>query len=85
VEAIEEITRRETALRVTDRLSFGQHYAETLRLWDETFGANLDQVRALGFDPTFLRMWHFYLAYCQGGFAAGYTDVQQMTFVKETR
>lgn len=85
VEAIEEITRRETALRVTDRLSFGQHYAETLRLWDETFRANLDQVRALGFDPTFLRMWHFYLAYCQGGFAAGYTDVQQMTFVKEIR
>ncbi len=85
VEAIQEITARETALRVTDRLSFGTHYAETLRLWDETFRANLDQVRALGFDPTFLRMWHFYLAYCQGGFAAGYTDVQQMTFVKESR
>ncbi|HSX67918.1 cyclopropane-fatty-acyl-phospholipid synthase family protein [Nocardioides sp.] len=85
VEAIEKITRRETRLRVTERLSMGAHYAETLRLWDETFRANIDEVRALGFDPTFVRMWHFYLAYCQGGFAAGYTDVQQMTFVKEIR
>ncbi|TCJ29387.1 SAM-dependent methyltransferase [Nocardioides jejuensis] len=85
VEVIEEITARETALRLTDRLSFGSHYAETLRVWDETFRTNLDRVRALGFDPTFLRMWHFYLAYCQGGFAAGYTDVQQMTFVKENQ
>jgi cyclopropane-fatty-acyl-phospholipid synthase len=85
VEAIEQITRDETSLRVTDRLSFGQHYAETLRLWDASFCAAEDKVRALGFDHTFLRMWHFYLAYCQGGFAGGYTDVQQMTFVKESR
>jgi cyclopropane-fatty-acyl-phospholipid synthase len=84
VEAIEEITGRETTLRVTDRLAMGAHYAETLRLWDQQFCASADDVRALGFDPTFLRMWHFYLAYCQGGFAGGYTDVQQMTFVKES-
>lgn len=85
VEAIEEITGNETTLRLTDRLAMGAHYAETLRLWDQTFCAAQDEVRALGFDPTFLRMWHFYLAYCQGGFAGGYTDVQQMTFVKENR
>ena len=84
VEAIEEITRSETLLRVTDRLSMGAHYAETLRLWDQRFCDSVDEVRSLGFDPTFLRMWHFYLAYCQGGFAGGYTDVQQMTFVKES-
>jgi len=84
VEAIEEITASETRLRVTDRLSMGMHYAETLRLWDQKFCDSVDEVRALGFDPTFLRMWHFYLAYCQGGFAGGYTDVQQMTFVKES-
>ena len=35
VEAIDEVTREHTSLRVTDRLSFGQHYAETLRQWDE--------------------------------------------------
>jgi cyclopropane-fatty-acyl-phospholipid synthase len=85
VEAIERITRAETSLRVTDRLSMGSHYAETLRLWDATFCGAADQVRGLGFDPTFLRMWHFYLAYSQGGFDGGYIDVQQMTFVKESR
>ncbi|MDO7868044.1 SAM-dependent methyltransferase [Nocardioides jiangxiensis] len=85
VEAIERITAAETSLRVADRLSMGAHYAETLRIWDQTFSAATPQVRALGFDVTFLRMWHFYLAYCQGGFASGYTDVQQMTFVKESR
>ena len=37
VRAIEEVTARQTSLRVTDRLSFGSHYAETLRLWDEAF------------------------------------------------
>ncbi len=85
VEAITRITGTQTALRLTDRLSFGAHYAETLRIWDQTFLRAADDVRALGFDATFLRMWHFYLAYCQGGFNAGYIDVQQMTFVKETR
>ena len=34
----------------------------------------------LGFDETFLRMWHFYLEYCRAGFASGYLDVHQLTF-----
>ena len=37
----------------------------------------------LGFDETFLRMWHFYLEYSRGGFASGYLDVQQLTFTRE--
>ena len=83
VRAIEEITGAHTALRVTDRLSFGQHYAETLRLWDEAFLASRDRVRALGFDEIFERMWHFYLQYSRGGFASGYIDVNQITLIKE--
>ena len=80
VQAIDEITRRDTSLRITDRLSFGQHYAETLRRWDTTFATASEQVRALGFDETFERMWHFYLDYSRAGFASGYIDVQQLTF-----
>lgn len=80
VQAIDEITRRDTSLRITDRLSFGQHYAETLRRWDTTFAAASAEVRALGFDETFERMWHFYLDYSRAGFASGYIDVQQLTF-----
>ena len=39
--------------------------------------------RELGFDDTFLRMWHFYLEYCRAGFAAGYIDDHQLTLTKE--
>ncbi len=76
--AIDEVTARHTSLRVTDRLSFGLDYAETLRRWDDAVLARTDSVLALGFDETFLRMWHFYLCYSRAGFASGYLDVQQL-------
>jgi len=63
----------------------GSHYAETLRRWDRRFLARRDAVLALGFDETFVRMWHFYLAYSQAGFASGYIDVQQLAFSREDR
>jgi cyclopropane-fatty-acyl-phospholipid synthase len=85
VEAIDEVTRAETDLRLTGRLSMGSHYAETLRRWDRRFLAQRDSVHALGFDDVFMRMWHFYLAYSQAGFASGYIDVQQLTFTREAR
>ncbi|ABL84035.1 MULTISPECIES: cyclopropane-fatty-acyl-phospholipid synthase family protein [unclassified Nocardioides] len=78
-EAIDQVTRRHTTLRVTDRLAFGADYAETLRRWDEAFLAARDRVLALGFDETFVRLWHFYLCYSRAGFASGYLDVQQLT------
>lgn len=82
VEALDRVTRDDTTLRLTGRLAFGQHYAETLRQWDETFRAASTRVRALGFDTTFERMWHFYLEYSRAGFASGYLDVQQLTFTR---
>ena len=83
VEAIERLTARGTGLRVTDRLSFGTHYAETLRQWDERFLVERDRVLALGFDETFLRMWHFYLEYSRAGFASGYLDVNQIVLSRQ--
>ncbi|MFZ1838819.1 MAG: cyclopropane-fatty-acyl-phospholipid synthase family protein, partial [Dokdonella sp.] len=47
---------------------FGSSYALTLKAWRERFMANLPQVRAQGFDERFVRLWEFYLAYCEGGF-----------------
>jgi len=82
VTAIDEVTRRHTELRLVDRLAFGSHYAETLRQWDEAFTRAHDDVLGLGFDETFLRMWHFYLEYSRAGFASGYLDVQQLTFTR---
>jgi len=84
-DAIETITRDHTSLRTVDRLSFGVHYAETLRLWRERFTANSDRVTALGFDATFRRMWDFYLAYSEAGFRSGYLDVQHIVLAKEAR
>ena len=78
VEAIEQVTRDHTSLRVAERLSFGSHYAETLRRWDDAFRSAHARVRELGFDQTFERMWHFYLAYSRAGFASGYLDVEQI-------
>ena len=81
-EAIERTIADGTALRITERCHFGQHYAETLRRWRSRFEARASQVAALGFDETFRRMWSLYLAYCEAGFRAGYLDVAQFTMVK---
>ncbi|WP_435278221.1 class I SAM-dependent methyltransferase [Rhodococcus yananensis] len=82
-ESIDVTTRALTSLRTVDRLQFGAHYAETLRLWRERFVAHADQVADIGFDATFRRMWEFYLAYSEAGFRSGYLDVQQIVFRKE--
>jgi cyclopropane-fatty-acyl-phospholipid synthase len=75
---IEEIVRDDTALRVEAVDAFGADYARTLRAWRERFDAQAREVDALGFDATFRRMWDFYLAYCEAGFATGYLDVAQI-------
>ncbi|SDD53618.1 class I SAM-dependent methyltransferase [Rhodococcus tukisamuensis] len=82
--AIDDVTRRETSLRVVDRFAMGAHYAETLRLWRERFAAQGAEVTELGFDDVFRRMWEFYLAYSEAGFRAGYLDVQQFVFEKDS-
>jgi cyclopropane-fatty-acyl-phospholipid synthase len=60
---------RASDLRLVDLQDIGLHYATTLRLWRENFFANLDAVKKLGYSETFIRMWDFYLSYCEGGFA----------------
>jgi len=69
-------------LRVADARSFGTHYAKTLATWRVRFMSQLDAVRAQGFDERFIRIWHFYLAYCEAAFAEGNTDVTQYTLEK---
>jgi len=59
---------RASELRLIHMEDIGPHYASTLRLWRERFFRNLDHVRALGYSGTFIRMWEFYLCYCEGGF-----------------
>lgn len=82
--AIDTIVEGVTDLRLVDQLDLGLHYAATLRLWADAFQAASAQVEQMGFDATFQRMWFFYLAYCEAGFAAEYIDVNQLVFVKES-
>ena len=69
-------------LQVVDELNFGPDYAETLRRWRESFMAQLDTVRTLKFDDRFIRLWDFYLAYCEAAFDEANIDVIQFTLVK---
>lgn len=69
-------------LTIVDDLAFGAHYTETLRLWEERFLNRWPRIAALGFDATFQRTWHFYLAYSRAGFASGYLDVHQYAMVR---
>ena len=61
----------------------GLHYAETVKAWRGRFLAQLAQVKALGFDETFARMWDYYLAYCEGAFREGYIGDIQLVLRKQ--
>lgn len=70
-------------LKVVNELAFGADYAETLRRWRETFLSQEQRVRRLGFDTRFMRIWEFYLAYCEAAFATGNTSVMQFTLQRD--
>ena len=65
-------------LKLTDSFAFGQDYARTLEHWLAAFEARLAEVRVLGFDEKFIRMWRFYLTSCIASFQIGRTNVMQM-------
>jgi cyclopropane-fatty-acyl-phospholipid synthase len=64
--------------------SIGLHYAKTLSLWRERFFRELAEVRQLGFDEQFTRMWDFYLGWCEGAFREHYIDAAQLVITKRT-
>jgi len=79
------VLREEVAkagLRVKGTIEFGESYSLTLRRWHETFTARWAEVRSLGFDDRFKRMWDFYLASCAGAFQGGNCDVTQITVTR---
>ncbi|CAD5367023.1 Tuberculostearic acid methyltransferase UfaA1 [Rubrivivax sp. A210] len=74
---------REQAARaglvVRHELAFGADYATTLHRWREAFQARQAEIAPLGFDERFMRLWDFYLAYCEAAFETGQTSVVQFT------
>jgi len=73
---------RRSGLMVEELENLGPHYAETLRLWRERFLEHADRVRELGFDETFLRLWEFYLVYCEGAFLSRYLNDLQLVLTR---
>jgi cyclopropane-fatty-acyl-phospholipid synthase len=71
-----------TDLRVDHVESIGRHYGETLRRWRAAFTVRLPEVRALGFDERFVRLWTYYLCYCEAGFEERYVDDLQVILAK---
>lgn len=68
VAAMTAAQARASDLRLLHLDEFGPSYALTLKAWRERFMSRLADVRALGYPPRFVRLWEFYLAYCEGGF-----------------
>lgn len=66
--AIMQAKTEASDLQLIQQFDFGHSYALTLRAWRKRFMAQRAQVRAQGFDERFIRLWEFYLAYCEGGF-----------------
>jgi cyclopropane-fatty-acyl-phospholipid synthase len=73
---------RATDLKMFHMEDIGPHYARTLRLWRERLLARQDEVRALGYPESFLRMWEYYLCYCEGGFEERQLGDVQMLLIK---
>ena len=82
VEAITRSITSNTDLRLIHFEDITPHYAKTLRLWRERFFANLEKVKEMGFSESFIRMWEFYLASCEGSFKESYNGDVQMILAK---
>ena len=80
--AIQSTVGRVTDLRLENVEDIRPHYARTLRLWRERLESNLDQARALGCSERFLRLWNYYLCYCEAGFEERYIGDAQILLAK---
>ena len=82
VSAMTASLARRTDLQMLHLQDIGLHYATTLRSWRERFFANVEAVRALGYPESFIRMWEYYLCYCEGAFLERNIGTVQMLLAK---
>ena len=80
--AISQAASRATDLRLYHLEDITPHYAETLRRWRRNFIANIEKVRSLGFSQIFIRMWEYYLRYCEAGFEERFLGDVQLVMTK---
>jgi len=82
VGVITDALARTTDMRLCDLEDIGPDYATTLRMWRENLFSNIEGVRALGHSEAFIRMWQFYLCYCEAGFTERALGDAQMLLMK---
>ena len=82
VTAISQAVSRASDMKMIHMEDITPHYARTLDAWRQRFLSNKEQIKALGYDDTFIRLWDFYFAYCEGGFAERVIGDVQLIFAK---
>jgi cyclopropane-fatty-acyl-phospholipid synthase len=82
ISAITRSVARATDMRLQDLEDITPNYPITLRAWRERFFQNVEAVRALGYPESFIRLWDYYLCYCEGGFLERYIGDVQMILAK---
>ena len=82
VQKMLEIVSRDTDMNLLHMEDFGLHYAKTLRLWHENFRRAHNRLSEMGYDDHFLRLWEFYLCYCEGGFLERTIGTAQLLLAK---
>jgi cyclopropane-fatty-acyl-phospholipid synthase len=79
---ISDALARVTDMQMSHLRDITRDYADTLSEWHEVFLDKLDAVREMGFDDRFIRMWRYYLSYCEGGFRERIIGTYQITMTK---
>jgi cyclopropane-fatty-acyl-phospholipid synthase len=82
VEAMLNAAGTHTTLQIEHLHDIGLDYAQTLNQWHKRFNRDLGFVKKMGFDDTFIRLWQFYLSYCEGGFRERAISTAQIVFRK---
>lgn len=73
---------KSSCLKLIHLEDIGRDYAKTLHLWRERFLAHQNEIKKMGFDEKFLRLWEYYFSYCEAGFLENYLGDVQMHCVK---
>ncbi len=83
ISKILEVTSKHTRLNLNHLEEFTEDYAKTLNIWHENFEKKLEEVKQLGFDEYFIRMWKMYLNYCEAAFLTRNINLHQLVFTRD--
>ncbi len=77
-----DVTSKNTKLNLLHMEEFTEHYAKTLNIWHENFNEKIEDIKKLGFDEYFIRMWKMYLCYCEAAFLTRNINLVQVAFTR---